>query len=51
MRALNEILEIQIKDIEKMLNVLRCKPKSQKQKEKAYYVLQSIQNKLDKLIK
>ena len=48
---MNNILLEQINDIKQMLDKLEKQPKSEKQKEQLYYVLQKIQNKLDNLIK
>lgn len=50
MKTLEEILLEQINNIITMLERLAARPKSQKQKEKLYKELQSIENKLDKLI-
>lgn len=51
MKTLNQVLADQVEDIKEMLTKLEMQPKSEKQKEEAYKVLQSIQNKLGKLIK
>lgn len=51
MLNLEQVIQEQIKDIKQMLDKLEKQPKSQKQKEKLFNVLQSTQNKLDNLIK
>ena len=51
MKKLDEVLVEQIDDIKGMLEKLKKQPKSEKQKEKLFNVLQNIQNKLDNLIK
>lgn len=52
MKTLEQVVIEQIRDIKQMLTNLEIKVnyKTNKQKEAAYKVLQSMQNKLDKLI-